>query len=63
MAATCQAKARDENTMNYLARSGSNVKIEEQIKVVRLSKEALKEISLLEWPFSMESVQIVQMDL
>lgn len=48
---TCQARKAREVVMNLLAYSGSDVTIEERRKVKSLSKDALMQMSLLEWPF------------
>lgn len=60
---TCQARARKEDIMSTLAHSGGNIMTEERRRTKPLAKEALKQISLSEWPSFMGGLQVVQEDV
>lgn len=60
MAGTSQSRARMEHLVNSLACSSSNVIIEKRRVTKRLSKEAMRAVSLSERLCFMESIQLVQ---
>lgn len=60
MADNCQESGRREDLMTVSARSGSNNSMEERKVKTRLSKEALKDMSLSERRFYLEDRKLVQ---
>lgn len=60
---TYKARARKEDLVRSLARSGNNISIKKQRITTRLSKIAQRRISLPEWPSSMESLRFDQEDI
>lgn len=61
MADTSQATARKEDLMSPLFFSGKNVMIEKQSLPMRLSEEALRNISLSGWPFLRKACRLFRM--
>lgn len=49
--------------MRFLDLSGSNISIRAWKVATRPSKEALRKISILEWPCLMDGIQFVQGDV
>lgn len=60
---SCQARARREDLMRFSALSGSKISIEKRRVRMILSNEALKEMSVSEWPSFMGRLQLVQEDV
>lgn len=60
IADSCQATERKMAFMETLGHSSSSITRKEQSIATRLVKEALREMSLLEWPFSKENQNFVQ---
>lgn len=60
MAYDCQAGARKRDYIGFLTGSGSNVAIDENGITTKRSKEALRDLSLSEWPPSVKGLKFVQ---